>query len=499
MFVIDHLKKAAFKEFSGPFANAISPALKGTKSALFTDSWEIKLNATNKIWTTGFDSTFKDHFGYDIIPYMNQGIDSFREVLYDYMMHLDKYVTEGFYKPYAEKCKDLGAWSRVQCLASPTDVMNTYSLIDIPETESMLNNPNYSRIVSSSACLSGKRLVSSETFTCMYGFPHTYLHKEQTADLKMVADAMFAYGVNHHVYHGMPYNPIGSDTNTFFATTYFGPNGSLSNELPQFNSYIEKVSKYLQIGKTYSDIAVYIPHEDGIMKGAYPPERQRVWVWGEYELRYIDPPKELEGYHPLWINKQFLEKAKFTNGKLIVGDASFSMLYIDVSYMDNKALNRIVELAANGLPICLKRTPLEPSKIKSDNYQEQLKKLMQFPNVKKNLNDVLITSPLVKADSLPNYWCKVDQEGNAYLFLAQWKSKNLTYPVYSGQSYMTSEKSLPLTINYNGNRHEIEVLFKPYQSIMIKISPSGKTEFIDISFTPKDPIIRPREKQRTYF
>ena len=50
----------------------------------------------------------------------------------------------------------------------------------------------------------------------------------------------------------------------------------------------------------------------------YPPERQRVWVWGEYELRYIDPPKELEGYHPLWINKHFLQKANFKNGKLEV-------------------------------------------------------------------------------------------------------------------------------------------------------------------------------------
>jgi len=499
MFVIDHLKKAAFKEFSDPFANAISPALKGTKSALFTDSWEIKLNATNKIWTTGFDSTFKDRFGYNIVPYMNQGIDSFPEVRYDYMMHLDNYVTQGFYVPYVEECKKLGVWSRVQCLASPTDVMTTYSLVDIPETESMLNNPNYSRIVSSSACLSSKRLVSSETFTCMYGFPHTYLHKEQTADLKMVADAMFAYGVNHHVYHGMPYNTIGSDTNTFFATTYFGPNGSLSDELPQFNSYIEKVSKYLQIGKTYSDVAVYIPHEDGIMKGAYPPERQRVWVWGEYELRYIDPPQELEGYHPLWINRHFLEKAKFKNGKLNVGDATFSMLYIDVNYMDTQALNRIVELANKGLPICLKRTPSEPSKNKSGNYQELLKKLTQLPNVKQKLNDVLVTSPLVEADSLPNYWCKVDQEGNAYLFLAQWKSKNLTYPVYSGQSYMTKEISLPLTINFNGNKSEIKVLFKPYQSVMIKISPSGKMELIDISFAPKDPIVRPREKQRTYF
>lgn len=499
MFVIDHLKQAAFEEFASPFVQAISPALVGSKSALFTDSWEIKLNSTNKIWTDGFDSTFNERFGYDIIPYMNQGIDSFPEVRYDYMMHLDEYVTQGFYKPYVEKCKEIGAWSRVQCLASPTDVMTTYSLVDIPETESMLNNPNYSRIVSSSACLSSKRLVSSETFTCMYGFPHTYLHKEQTADLKMVADAMFAHGVNHHVYHGMPYNPIGSDTNTFFATTYFGPNGSLSYELPMFNSYIECVSNYLQIGKTYSDIAVYIPHEDGIMKGAYPPERQRVWVWGEYELRYIEPPKELEGYHPLWINKHFLEKANFKDGKLIVGDASFSMLYIDVKYMDSQAVDRILELAKSGLPICIKNTPIEPSKVKNSYYGEILRELMSLPNVKQQFNEIKNTKPLLEADSLPNYWCKVDQDGNAYLFLAQWKSKNLTYPIYSGQSYSNVNLSMPLTINYNGNRSEIDILFKPYQSIMIKITPSGETELLDISFNPKHPIIRPREKQRTYF
>jgi hypothetical protein len=499
MFVIDHLKKVAFEEFASPFVKAISPALVGSKSALFTDSWEIKLNSTNKIWTDGFDSTFNERFGYDIIPYMNQGIDSFPEVRYDYMMHLDEYVTQGFYKPYVEKCKELGAWSRVQCLASPTDVMTTYSLVDIPETESMLNNPNYSRIVSSSACLSSKRLVSSETFTCMYGFPHTYLHKEQTADLKMVADAMFAHGVNHHVYHGMPYNPIGSDTNTFFATTYFGPNGSLSDELPMFNSYIECVSDYLQIGKTYSDIAVYIPHEDGIMKGAYPPERQRVWVWGEYELRYIEPPKELEGYHPLWINKHFLEKANFKDGKLIVGDASFSMLYIDVKYMDSQAVDRILELAKSGLPICIKNTPIEPSKVKNSYYGERLRELMSLPNVKQQFNEIKNSKPLLEADSLPNYWCKVDQDGNAYLFLAQWKSKNLIYPIYSGQSYSNVNLSMPLTINYNGNRSEIDILFKPYQSIMIKITPSGETELLDISFNPKHPIIRPREKQRTYF
>lgn len=499
MFVIDHLKANAFQEFADPIGKALTQALKGSKSALFTDSWEIKLNATNKIWTEGFDSTFQERFGYDILPYMEQGLDSFPKVRYDYMVHLDQYVTAGFYIPYVEKCKELGAWSRVQCLAAPTDVMTTYSLVDIPETESMLNNPNYSRIVSSSACLASKRLVSSETFTCMYGFPNTYLHQEQTADLKMVADAMFAHGVNHHVYHGMPYNPKGSDTNTFFATTYFGPGGSLSEELPQFNSYMETVSRYLQIGKTYSDIAVYIPHEDGIMKGAYPPERQRVWVWGEYELRYIDPPKELEGYHPLWINRHFLENAKFINGKLEVGDASFSILYVDVNYMDNRALKRILNLAKQGLPICIKKSPTEPSNIKNESYNTLLLELKRLPNVESDLKKIVNTKPLLEADSLPQYWCKVDGEGYAYIFLAQWHSKNLTYPVYSGQSFMDKSTTLPLTINYLNNEIPLNITFKPYQSVMLKVSPQGKVEYIDISYTPKDPTIRPREKQRTYF
>ena len=113
---------------------------------------------------------------------MEAGLDSFPDVRYDYMLHMDEYVTNGFYKPYVQKCKELGAWSRVQCLSAPADVMTLYSLVDIPETEAMLNNPNFSRIVSSSACLSSKYLVSSETFTCMYGFPATYLRQEQTAD-----------------------------------------------------------------------------------------------------------------------------------------------------------------------------------------------------------------------------------------------------------------------------------------------------------------------------
>jgi len=498
-WVINHLDSDAFNLFAEPVGIALKDALKGSTSALFTDSWEIKLNAKNKIWTPGFEDTFRQNFGYDIIPFMEAGLDSFPDVRYDYMLQLDDFVTNGFYKPYVKKCKELGAWSRVQCLGAPADVMTTYSLVDIPETEAMLNNPNFSRIVSSSACLAFKRLVSSETFTCMYGFPATYLRQEQTADLKMVADALFAQGVNHHVYHGMPYNPQGSDTIDFFATTYFGPGGSLTPELPAFNTYMEKVSGILEKGKTYTDVAIYVPYEDAVMKGAYPPERQRVWVWGEYELRYVSPPKETEGYHPLWINRHFLEQAEFKNGKLNVGDASFSVLYIDVEYMDVRALQRVLEIAKQGLPVCLKRTTKQPGKNKSGDYTGLLAELTSLKNVSAQFQQVIHHAPLIEGDSLPDYWCRVEKDGTAYLFLAQALSKDLRYPVYSGQSLMKQSSFKDLTINFNGKKFKQKFEFKPYQSLMLKITPGGKLEFIDISFVPKDPVVRPKEEQKMYF
>ena len=497
--VINHLDKNAFETFAQPFEQSINKALKGSKSALFTDSWEIKLNDKYKIWTEGFDQSFKEAFGYDIIPYMEDGIDSFPDVRYDYMLHLDNYVTEGFYKPYVEKCKEMGAWSRVQCLASPTDVMTTYGLVDIPETEALLNNPNYSRIVSSSACLADKKVVSCESFTCMYGFPSTYLRQEQTADLKLVADALFAQGVNQHFYHGMPYNPQGSDTIEFFATTYFGPGGSLSEELPAFNSYIEKVSGYMQQGKTYSDMAIYIPYEDGVMKGALPEEKRRVWVWGEYELRYIYPPEETKGHNPLWINRHFLEQAEFTNGKLQVGQAAFASLYIDVQYMDVRALKTILILAKKGLPVIILNLPKQPGKNKTQDFQKMILELIALDNVRNNLEDIVEYAPLITGTFLPEYWARTTKDGSVLIFLAQPGSKDLKYPVYSGQSFEDESKFIDLEFNYRGHNIEESVEFKPYQSVLLKINPKGQIQYLDISFIPKDPIIRPKEKQKMYF
>ena len=55
------------------------------------------------------------------------------------------------------------------------------------------------------------------------------------------------------------------------------------------------------------------------------------------------------------------------------------------------------------------------------------------------------------------------------------------------------------TFHVNGKSFQQELTFQPYQSIILKISPDGEIEELNINFVPKDPIIRPKEKQRMHF
>jgi hypothetical protein len=495
--VINHLDSNALYRLSQRLGPFLSDAFRGTPSALFADSWEIKLNFTNKIWTGGFEEMFLDRFGYDIIPYMDT-LDSIPDVRYDYMMLLSDQAIENLYKPFTSIAHRMGGFSRVQCLASPTDVMTAYSTVDVPETEAMLNKPDYSRIVSSSAALASKDVVSAEAFTCMYGFPGTYLRKEQTADLKLVADALFAQGVNQVFYHGMPYNPEGVDSIDFFATVYVGPNGSLTEELSEFNDYMTKVSRHMRRGRTYSDVAVYIPFEDAVMAGEYPPERRRVWVWGQYEMRYVSPPPEVEGYHPLWINRYFLEQSTFDGSVLRCGELEFSLLYVDVEFMDHRALSRIIALAQQGLQVCIKRRPREPGMVKTRGYQEMVSQLLALDNVSSQFQALIDHEPLVQGDSLPDYWSRVDG-GDTYVFFSNPFAKDLSYPIYSGQSWSDSAITRLVTLTVSGKPVELNLVFDPYQSLLVKVDAAGQVTMEDIKFVPKDPVVRPKEPQKTYF
>ncbi|MEM6966007.1 MAG: hypothetical protein AAF573_14665, partial [Bacteroidota bacterium] len=203
--------------------------------------------------------------------------------------------------------------------------------------------------------------------------------------------------------------------------------------------------------------------------------------------------------HPLWINRHFLEQAEFRNGKLEVGDAAFSSLYVDVKYMDVRALRRILALAKQGLHVCWKNDPDQPGKVKSKDFATTLQELKALKNVSADFAKTVQRAPLIQGDSIPEYWCRVAADGTHYLFLAQMKSKHLKYPIYSGQSIMEVSDFKTVTLHINGKKIQQRLEFKPYQSLLLKISLNGEMEYMDIAFVPKEPIVRPKEKQRMNF
>lgn len=478
--VIDHLNKNAFEHYAARMGKALEPAMRtGRPSAIFVDSWEVD---TRNLWTTGFDSIFKARFGYDIVPFMKNDILSpnFGGQRYDYMKLISSLVINKFYIPFSDEAHRLGGFSRGQCSGSPTDLISAYATMDVPESEAMLYEPSYSRIVSSAAALAGRNRVTSETFTCLYGWPREHMREEKVTDLKIVADALFTHGINQIIWHGTPYNTIGSDTVSFYATVHVGKAGALSKHLPSFNQYLTTVSDYMRKGAVYSDVAIYLPLEDSWIAGEMPKKKQLPWAWGEYEFRYRVVPEEIRGYQPLWINGEFLKQGigQKEDGKRIrVGDCSFRSLYVDAKYLDYEVLNSMTELAESGFPVCLKQKPEEAGYLKHIDFDKLASRLVELSSP--DWSTLINTKPLIEGADLPYFWCR--KEHNRYLiFFAHPVAKEFKYPVVYGQADTPEIIKRKVTINLERKSVDINLTFRPYESLLLEIGSNGKYRFIDL-------------------
>ncbi len=484
-YVIDHLSPKNYLPYFNRLMNAFPHPKTNLSQNYFIDSWEVE---AEELWCDGFDIDFKNKFGYDITPFMDSiYTEANKHYLYDYMTLISEKVLR-FYNDYDSIMSRNLLFSRGQVSGAPCDLISGYSLLDIPEGESMLFEPEFNTIPASAALLTEKKVVSAETFTCLYGWPRDYIREEQTADLKLVADALFANGVNHIIWHGKAHNPKDCDTVNFYATTHIGFSGSLAPEIPQFNKYLETVSGYMKKGRTYSDIAVYLPTEDSWIAGVMPKEKQFIWAWGYYEMRYVYFPDELAGYNPVWINYEFLQKADVKNNKLYIGGLVTEYLYVDAKYLDYKVVKRLFELVNNGLTIIMKQKPQQPSAIKNVNYYKLVESLFASENVTGSLPKYFI--PFITGKDIPIHWVQ-ESRNSLYIFFPNPKSRRLKFPLEYGQSLNNKTFKNDITINYEGKTYKLNLTFEPYQSLLYKIKDS-KIEQIDIQFVPKTPIVKKR-------
>ena len=152
----------------------------------------------------------------------------------------------------------------------------------------------------------------------------------------------------------------------------------------------------------------------------------------------------------------------------MVGDAEFSSLYIDVDYMDVRALQRVLELAQKGFPICFKTLPSQPGKAKTSSYVDMIKEIISMPNVSDDWSQVATQPPLISGDSIPDHWCRVTNEGDYIIFLAQPLAKGLEYPIYSGQSIMEEGVHKMLQFRADNLTIEKEIEFKTISICFVK-------------------------------
>ena len=486
--VIDHLRRGSLDRYAERLLSALGPAMAGKHRALFCDSWEVE---TDRIWTPGFDTTFARAYGYDINPYMDQlRREGNEQVFYDYMKLVSEHVLRSFYERFTSIAGQHGAFTRVQCCGSPTDLLRAYASVDVPETEAILYEPAFARIPASAAAVNGKPIVSSETFTCLYGWkgwpgPGPHQGHEQVADLKLLADALFASGVNHIIWHGTPYNAPGSD-NRFYASVHVGRGGSLAPHLRQFNSYMAAISREMRKGRVYSDVAVYLPLEDAWMGVDLPDSLKFPWAWGQYELRYQRTPPSLAGRQPLWVNARTLRNGSVKEGRLITGDCSFRAVFVDARYLDLSTVRALQSIAEKGVPICMRRRPEQPGRFRHEGYDAAVDELFSQPSVSGSTADLFSDPPLLDGNDLPLFWCREAEDG-LRIFFAHPLAAHLKYPLPYGIAEDAGRTVRTATLRWGNIRKILTLRFPTQGSLLLHIDRNGRVREIQPGWLPKAP------------
>lgn len=486
-FIVNHLSSAALAHYAQLLLAALHDALKGSRSALFCDSLEVE---TDRMWSQDLWAAFEDRFGYSLRPFIND-LSAHPDVRYDYRKLIDETIRREFYQAFTDISHANNAYSRVQCHGAPADLLQAYASADIPESEALLFLPSFSRIAASAAAWAGKPVVSAEAFTCIYGYPgwdagvEEYWKREDIADLKLLADALFAQGVNQIMWHGMPYQPFGKHVE-FYASVHVGPDSPFAADLPAFNAYLERLSSLLRSGEPYANIGVYLPFEDAWMLDRLPEEQRTPGANFHWEMRHVIPPAEIDGYHPLWISIGFLKEASVEDGRIRSKNLSLQALYIDCEWLDSESLAELARLAGQGATLVWKEQPEQPGRRRDPSYASNLEGFRAMPNVVSSTAAILplLSDPLLSGNDLPWYWARVLGE-DLLLFFAHPKAKQIRYPLpyrFSAESEATERN---LLLHWKNREIPLNLRFPSGKALLLRASAGGAVENVAMDWRPE--------------
>ena len=368
-YVIDHFDKDAVKHYLDKFDKAFAESNTPWPNTSFNDSYEVY----GADWTPTLPKEFEERRGYSLKENIYKLVDRDEQTVCDYRETLGDMLRENFTNQWVAWAHSHGMQVRNQAHGSPANLLDLYAAVDIPEIEGFglsefgikglrvdpgmtkLNDSDYSmfKYAPSAAHVSGKNLISSETFTWL-----TEHFRTSLSQMKPDLDLMFCAGVNHMYYHGICYSPKNDAWPgwKFYASIDMSPTNSIWRDAPYFNKYIERCQSYLQSGKPDNEILVYFPIHNLWKKN----QKTLLQQFAIHNLGHLAPEfkasiLELDqlGYDCDYISDMQILASKATDKKIITeaGIAYKALLIPDGAILTHDVKEHIEKLKAQGITI----------------------------------------------------------------------------------------------------------------------------------------------------
>lgn len=379
-YTLDHYSEQALNEYVVPFNTAFK-GREGKIRAIFNDSYEVY----GTDFTPDFFEKFKALRGYDlkkVLPLLlnEKDTEESNRIRSDYRQTLSDLLNK-FDKSWTQWANAKNFKTKLQAHGSPGNLIDLYASADIPECETFgsmpFDIPGFRRekediregdadpvmlkFSSSAAHISGKNLVSSETFTWLREHFKTAL-----SQCKPEAEDLMLNGVNHIFLHGSTYSPARAAWPgwQFYASVNFNSNNSIWEDAPSLFSYIANCQSMLQQGKPDNEILLYWPifdtwnkYHKGTLFFQFKIHSLSEWL---HETSFYDTTKSLmaKGYGVDFISDNFIAEAKVADGKIILPGGTFKSLIIPAcKKMPLATLQKIIELQKAGAKIIFEGLP----------------------------------------------------------------------------------------------------------------------------------------------
>jgi hypothetical protein len=353
--VVDPFSAASLDRYLRRIDEAFAGFGAGAPRSHFHDSYEY-YGAT---FTPRIFEEFEARRGYDprvqIAALVGDGDpDTVARVRSDYRATLGE-LHLAYVRRWVAWAHERGSLARNQAHGAPGDLLDTYAAADIPETEVFrkMDEAMMARLklASSAAHVSGRKLASAESFTWLGEHFQTPLSL-----VKRAADWLYLSGVNHLLFHGIPYSPLGEPWPgyQFYASVNFGPEGGLWRDLPALNAYLTRVQSILQAGDPDADLLLFYSPHDAWHEPSAPskpddlaPQNPVPPAFEELGLRLWR-----RGYAWDAVSEAKLAEARVDGGRLRLGSGAYRAVVVPrTRLLSPAAARRLAALARDGASV----------------------------------------------------------------------------------------------------------------------------------------------------